>query len=799
MGVFTIKKLYNMENLSVTEVREFPLRQQYPSITSVNKNKDLSNKRVETNLYLQSLISTNIKTSSQINSKMKGEFQKLRLKSPSGKDLGEFNAQVLPLKNIKGKSVLKRNVYKNLRKSILLSSLMSKDNARKFVTVVPVLSMKVKQNDIKLSNLTNVISSEKDDSYVDSKIRKHKTVILKKITTNDQFHKEKQKDANTIVTDNCINNECNKKGESEYNQIQSSLVKNEKNFKKKESKYCTVKLLENMDQVEKKNLLSELSKSTQFLKSKNVIDSTSSLTTIANKLVSISNDANKIIDQGPDLDNHKSGNGEIINNKRKTLFLLPINNENNSDEFSKQKLSRSQKEGDDFTVSSTFVDILQDERNNKTISECKKTLDQNMEADNIVSLDDNCKKNLNYDDSLIFINHKGNNSVITKASDNENFISQNINDESDESENTLDNNIPCLNELSSSWSIIKETTNYIKDETNKEKAMKAIETLHNYIIRTQSIPLTISKKFKPLNGTKLEEDLLLEHKKLPLTDENISDENVSDISKIKLKEPNVANNNENCNQRNNIYNDLPYSLVNKSQESNEYLEQFTKDICNKNSGANKVQQILSQKTTFHNKIFEQLKKDFATVTKMDENGMLNIHKAVVNNRICDVKRYLMVLKACSIDIDIPTDFEMTSLELAIKHNVSPEIVKLLLEYGANPVSSKQIHESALIIASKESYILLPEIIKHVTSVELLNNVDCMGFAPLHYCAQNGNLKGITSLINMGADINLRENRCGRTALFLAVENNHPLIAKELIQNGAVINIPNFSGQTIMMP
>lgn len=68
----------------------------------------------------------------------------------------------------------------------------------------------------------------------------------------------------------------------------------------------------------------------------------------------------------------------------------------------------------------------------------------------------------------------------------------------------------------------------------------------------------------------------------------------------------------------------------------------------------------------------------------------------------------------------------TSLELAVKHNVSTEIVKLLLKAGANPVSLKPVHESALIIASKTNFSLLPELVKHVSCTKLLNNVDFTG-------------------------------------------------------------------------
>lgn len=64
--------------------------------------------------------------------------------------------------------------------------------------------------------------------------------------------------------------------------------------------------------------------------------------------------------------------------------------------------------------------------------------------------------------------------------------------------------------------------------------------------------------------------------------------------------------------------------------------------------------------------------------------------------------------------------------MAIKHNVSIEIVKLLLKAGANPVSPNPIHETALIIASKQNFSLLPELVQHVSCNELLNNIDSAG-------------------------------------------------------------------------
>lgn len=73
----------------------------------------------------------------------------------------------------------------------------------------------------------------------------------------------------------------------------------------------------------------------------------------------------------------------------------------------------------------------------------------------------------------------------------------------------------------------------------------------------------------------------------------------------------------------------------------------------------------------------------------------------------------------------------TSLELAIKYDAHEEIVKLLLKAGAQPVIPKYIHESALIIASKQSSPLLSMLIENISDSKLLDQIDSEG--ELYYC------------------------------------------------------------------
>lgn len=66
------------------------------------------------------------------------------------------------------------------------------------------------------------------------------------------------------------------------------------------------------------------------------------------------------------------------------------------------------------------------------------------------------------------------------------------------------------------------------------------------------------------------------------------------------------------------------------------------------------------------------------------------------------------------------------MELAIKYDICSEIVQLLLDAGAQPVIPKAIHESAIIIASKQSSPLLSMLINRVSDSKLLDQVDSDG-------------------------------------------------------------------------
>ncbi|KAH0550381.1 uncharacterized protein LOC123261055 [Cotesia glomerata] len=198
------------------------------------------------------------------------------------------------------------------------------------------------------------------------------------------------------------------------------------------------------------------------------------------------------------------------------------------------------------------------------------------------------------------------------------------------------------------------------------------------------------------------------------------------------------------------------------------------------------------------KAYKILNRDLKNAKKFDENGLLNVHKAVFGNDPRVLKRHLMMLKVVKESVDIPTQDKQTSLELAIQHSAQPEIVSLLLKNGANPVSPENAYDSALIIASRMSSDYLPQLVQYVSLHNpAINNVDSEGFTALHHCARNGNYRGVMCLIAISADVNARDSKSGRTALFHAFENESINICKELLIAGAKPNIPNFAGHTVL--
>ncbi|KAF3424674.1 hypothetical protein E2986_04005 [Frieseomelitta varia] len=365
--------------------------------------------------------------------------------------------------------------------------------------------------------------------------------------------------------------------------------------------------------------------------------------------------------------------------------------------------------------------------------------------------------------------------------------------------------------LSEYLNVIKEALTSVKDEQLRIKALHALAECGVGIAK--QVPIIPSERLRTVHDSQIQTDVfgLLDRQSFVLVKKTMST-----IKRIKQIERSTVNLcpvmkevqtqtemqiQTESKLHNNVYNTDLFSILEGPHmvvpQDTLDIDNYFNEIFNNNSDINKVQKILSTPHSLCKKVAAQLKKDYDELQYCDNNGMLNIHRAVVNNQLCEVQKLLLILRASKTSIDVLTEDGMTSLELGIQYNASESIVKLLLEAGAKPISSELICDSAVLLASKQSSPLLPLLLNYVTEPQLLNREDSSGLAPLHYCALNGFLDGVIALVEVGADINLKDHRSGRTPFFHALENNYTLVAQKLLECGAIANLPNFSGQSVL--
>ncbi|EZA58638.1 B-cell lymphoma 3 protein-like protein [Ooceraea biroi] len=346
--------------------------------------------------------------------------------------------------------------------------------------------------------------------------------------------------------------------------------------------------------------------------------------------------------------------------------------------------------------------------------------------------------------------------------------------------------------------IIKKAMDSVKDNELRELALQALADCGIGIERY--VPIQ-PQKYKTVHDTQMQTTIfsLLDPKCFISINKDI--ESIHRIKHITLHD--VDDNsfklpNNVTHTHNNSVSKSP-DVIEQEKENDFDIDNFINQICEENS-------ILKMKDTLKPsrtnakcvRIIGQLERDFERAKQHDENGRLSIHNAVLSNNIYLVQRQLIVLKLRKENVDIPTENGETSLELAIKYDICSEIVKVLLEAGAQPVLPKHTHESAVIIASKQSSPLLPMLISQVSNSKLLDQIDSEGFAALHYCSMHNNLQGAKALLSAGVTIDLKDMKSGRTALFHAVDNSHISVAQALLQAGAIANVPNFAGQTPLL-
>lgn len=160
---------------------------------------------------------------------------------------------------------------------------------------------------------------------------------------------------------------------------------------------------------------------------------------------------------------------------------------------------------------------------------------------------------------------------------------------------------------------------------------------------------------------------------------------------------------------------------------------------------------------------------------------LDLKKAVGNNDIQKAQEFINH----GADVNFHDQYECTPLYYAIQCN-HPEMVKLLLDYGADVNSKNSYYGSTMLhYALHYNY---PEIVKLL--LDYGADINCRnryGYPPLHYTIEYGHMATVKLLLNHGADVNLK-NIDEETPLHIATKNGYTEIVKLLLDYGADVNL-----------
>lgn len=137
-----------------------------------------------------------------------------------------------------------------------------------------------------------------------------------------------------------------------------------------------------------------------------------------------------------------------------------------------------------------------------------------------------------------------------------------------------------------------------------------------------------------------------------------------------------------------------------------------------------------------------------------------------------------------VDVDVTAGDGATALHWAV-HWDNVEAVELLLRAGADAGASNDYGVTPLALACVNRD---PVVVERLLEAGASPNASTLaGETVLLACARSGSTASVKSLIAYGADVNVREEWSGQTALMGAVAHRHSEVARVLVENGADVH------------
>ncbi|XP_056301419.1 nuclear factor of kappa light polypeptide gene enhancer in B-cells inhibitor, alpha a [Danio aesculapii] len=182
--------------------------------------------------------------------------------------------------------------------------------------------------------------------------------------------------------------------------------------------------------------------------------------------------------------------------------------------------------------------------------------------------------------------------------------------------------------------------------------------------------------------------------------------------------------------------------------------------------------------------------------EVTEDGDTYLHLAIIH----EAEDYaVQIIKQCQNDpfLNRQNNQRQTALHLAVVTE-QPHMVERLLKAGCDPRLVDQSGNTALHIACKRGSLACFSVLTQIQTQHLhsiLTFPNYSGHTCLHIAAINDYLLMVESLVQLGADINAKEQCSGRTSLHLAVDLQNLDLVRMLIALGANANSLTYGGYT----
>lgn len=642
--------------------REFQLQRQYPSTVKQALQSGINIVEPFTWNLMQA---GDARVPSDVRNGVPCNLQKLRILSPNGRDLGEFNVELKPTDSSKQNAItiIKSNFKPDKPSASPLSPPVLPTK------VLPRILKQCKKNNVAISCSGKTLLSDNSVSHE----RRPTILSVNKVPSSDQEDKmEKQTyNGNSINLDNTLSmnginfsacqivDSSNQKytvhGTDFRNctKVQGTAAENDEVSLATETLRCE-ESIEPLYPANCERLTNSGGQSNIPLPGKSLnVSKGKCIVTIKNtekgKVVMSLKSAANFMQRYNQIEKNFDQNN-LCNDSRKNFSSSEVSYDKNnmlqtkSDIVPKSQVPEIKTHNvmtiiPNKTLSFNQNVVLEPKNNTPIASTSIKNIvnvtDHNTKYDNTQSKDS--KVEFQNDDLVVIDDHVRHNPKSQQITDVANV-------QSDEQNKKLPQN-----DLSNQLNIIKKAMDSVKDSELRELALKALADCGIGIERY--VPIRPPEDHKAVHDTQVQTLVfgLLDPKSFILINKDL--EHIHRLNQITLHnmpEENLLSNNLHSNNSKD-------PNVNQRAESPFDLDSFMEQFWKEDSDTLKMKETLSTTRVRCNSLMEHLQRDFEHVKRYDRKGMLNIHNAVMSDNVYLVQRQLMVLKHCKQSVDILTE------------------------------------------------------------------------------------------------------------------------------------------------